>query len=252
MQVIGGSIMKRIMKGFALFSFFTILAIAGSAHAQLMIGAVDPLNGFPVSVADASGTQLTLCLDDPVNCDPGPGVSPFTKEIGFSEAAYYSAVARIRSGTGVKGTVEFSVMAGFAGEPEADGGQVVVNKKVIQFTGLPVSGKYRVLHPYGEDVYTVTVNQRTGTGSIMKTVKTIGTQADSFQGAGLGPVKFFLNQPSAPAGFIGTDLQEPVSGSPVRNFVRLIGPPGSNLGGKRAPNVLTQGLFDMEGKMLAQ
>jgi len=244
--------MNKIMKALAVFAFFAILGVTGNVHAQLTVGAVDPSNGFPMLIADPSGTALTICLDDPVNCDPGPGVSPFTKDIGFADAAYYSAVARVRSDTGVKGSVEFSVMAEFAGEPEVNGKQIVSNKKVIQFTGLPVSGVYRVVHPYGEDVFRVTVNPRTGTGSISRTVKANGTPADSFQGASLGPVTFFLHQANAPAGFIGTDVQRRVSGSPIRNFVRLIGPEGANLGGDTALNVLTQGLFDMEGKMFAQ
>ncbi|MEM5786067.1 MAG: hypothetical protein AAGU11_02040 [Syntrophobacteraceae bacterium] len=240
------------MNKFKKFSFFFIFlpillfGLAAEATAQLVAGPINPANGFPRTIQSPGLTPaappmvVRLCLVNAFcsNDPPIPG-NAFSERVGFGrEVFYWRATADI----GRVATLEMGVATRWAGGVVANRRQRVVNFIRVDLRNLPSGGTYRVLHPFGAETFNVVADAQ-GRFNV-----------DFIRSAGLGqpsPVTKFLKAANAPAGFLGdSNTPSRVTGSPIRrNFFRVIGPAGVDLGGTVQPNVVATSLFTVEGTL---
>lgn len=135
--------------------------------------AVNLANGFPLWYQDVvDGRKLQLCLDPQLTVAPGMVVNPceyeppvfgappsFPGNFG-AEALYWSAASLggYVSSNGAAGRALLVLALEAAGANEAalnDGNQAVFNRIRIRVS-VPVTGTYRVTHPFGSRDYVVT------------------------------------------------------------------------------------------------
>ncbi|MDH4874023.1 Ig-like domain-containing protein [Pseudomonas sp. BN515] len=251
----------------------------GATGAQAQLAAVDPgpytaaTGGFPLwyqdrADSDAAKLKLELCLSKAMSsrapgsymCTllPNPGIFDDTKPIAFpgnfpDESFWMLAEAEIDDpGNGIElETYVAGVEAAFAGEIPRQGDQQSFARIRIRVTA-PVTGTYRVIHPYGVETFNVTT---TGRRAINMT-RDIGIGAPGdFRGALAGNVGPYLVSRNGPyretdpqtgvvETFIGDpNLTEQVTGSPFgTNYVRIEGPGG---------RVAQTSLFSLSGKVLS-
>lgn len=225
-------------------------------------GPVDTANGFPRWFQDTTGVSLELCLPltqaelDGGHCLLLPGDPPVVPEVFpgqfFDEHFWWAANALMTTANAGKAILVLGLEAAFSANV-TPGGQIVFTRIRVRLQPVPLTGTYRFIHPYGEEVVEGTAGER-----IFFTDDVgIGAPGD-FAGAMQGRVGPFL-LPSATAG--GTEIPAipgpvpgklyiadparigPVTGSPLPDFLgndgllhnhnvfRIEGPVGSNLGG---------------------
>lgn len=136
--------------------------------------AISLANGFPIWYRDAGGTKLELCLDNRPAVVGAKTVLPcltsepfITSPISFpnnfgTEAQYWSASAFTTFTSTLNGQpagggsvlLETALEAGFLNLVPADGQQSVFARIRLRID-IPVTGTYRVTHPFGTRDYVV-------------------------------------------------------------------------------------------------
>lgn len=143
------------------------LGLASPAHAVLeRVGPVNPapsVGNFPAWYQDTSGLTLEFC--DPKNqaeLDGGwclllapdvtlPEVFPTNF---FDEHFYYSAGANMTAASNASPIIlVLALEAAFAVGPPVPGDQITFTRIRVKLTTAPVSGTYRFVHPYGEEIF---------------------------------------------------------------------------------------------------
>jgi hypothetical protein len=244
-----------------------------AAHAVLeRVGPVSnapSIGGYPAWYQDTTGLTLEFC--DPKNaaevaggyCLLLPPDVPTPPEVFptsfFDEHFYYAAGASLTAANAGKATLVLAVEGAFA-TTVAPGQQITFSRIRVKLTNVPVTGTYRFIHPYGEEIIECPGDFcRNGAGGVIFLTDDVGIDCppggpfNCALPSRLGP---FL-VPSATAG--GAELIAtagpsglyladparlgPVTGSALPNFIdstgasrnhnifRIEGPAGSNLGG---------------------
>ncbi|MEM5788109.1 MAG: hypothetical protein AAGU11_12385 [Syntrophobacteraceae bacterium] len=234
-----------------------VAGFAGIAEARLSTVSPTTANGFPLWYSDlpatnAAGTRLGLCVDATF-CDVSSAIAgnPLSERTGFGRKAWYwRAQTRITRGNQVIAEVKMGVEAGYVGGAVAAPRRMTNNFIIIELKNLPVDGNYTVIHPYGRNTFRVVAEPGGGNREVTF-INRVGGR--NFSLALNGPVGRYLKgvDPAPPLGFIGWhNTLQTVTGSPGgTNFVRIIGPPGANLGGTTRPNVVTQNQFFLSGQL---
>ena len=146
--------------------FLALVALVPSlATAALKdVGPVDPApgSGFPLWYRDARGVAVQLCRSTAPSPNPAAGGAPmcFPSEpnpAGYGgnfgdEQFYFMAAATVPGPTGLMW--EAALEATYGNGTPLRGDEVVFGRIRIRGT-VPVTGTYRILHPYGEDVIQV-------------------------------------------------------------------------------------------------
>lgn len=150
--------------------------VAGSvpaAHAILQrVGPVSnapSVGGFPAWYQDTTGLALEFC--DPKNqaeLDGGwclllPGDPPVVPEIFpdqfFDEHFWFAANATMPLGNGGSAGLVLAVEAAFATAVQP-GDQIAFSRIRMRLDPVPVTGTYRFIHPYGEEIFEAAVGER--------------------------------------------------------------------------------------------
>lgn len=137
-----------------------------SAHAVLeRVGptSITPsVGGFPAWYQDTSGLALEFC--GPLNqaeVDGGwclllPGDVPVVPEVFptayFDEHFWFAAGAAASPASGGRALLTLAVEAAFAVDAPRPGDQVAFSRIRVVLNPVPVTGTYRVIHPYGEEL----------------------------------------------------------------------------------------------------
>jgi len=244
------------------------VGIASPAHAELdRVGptSADPrVGGFPAWYQDKTGIAIEFCA--PINqaevdggyCNvvTGDVIPPEVFPTNFfDEHFYFAAGADLAPANGGRALLVLALESAFnAGV--APGEQIMFSRIRIRLDPVPMTGSYRIIHPYGEDVIDAVEGDR-----IFSTDDVgIGAQGD-FTGAihsRLGPFLMASNIPGGPelppiTGPVPGKLYiadpariGPVTGSALPSFIdstgasrnhnifRIEGPAGSALGGVNA------------------
>ncbi|HZW24324.1 MAG TPA: Ig-like domain-containing protein [Gallionella sp.] len=236
------------------------------------------IGGFPTWYQDTSGLTLEFC--DPKNplevaggwCLLLPANVPTVPEVFptsfFNEHFYHAANALMTAANGGKAVLVLALEGAFATGPAIPGDQITFARIRARLTNVPVSGTYRVIHPYGEELITAVAG-----GRIFYTQDVgIGAPGD-FSGAltsRLGPFLLPAATPGgvelpAVAGPAGLYIADPIRVGPVtgstlpdftdstgvlrnHNIFRIEGPAGSNLGGQGIDFIETTG-FSLMGRV---
>lgn len=147
--------MTRSRRG-ALLVGAMVLAVTAGAQAQIRVGPVDPVLGFPLWYEDSTGLRFELC-DDLTNCffDIPDPTQPLSVPDNFpDEAFYWAAEAHIDSGpadTGLKAILVMAREAAFFNGPAAAGEQIVFSRTrfYVDGTQAMIGNTYRITYPYG-------------------------------------------------------------------------------------------------------
>ncbi|AYH46111.1 Ig-like domain-containing protein [Azoarcus sp. DN11] len=142
------------------------LACSLSAHAVLeRVGptSIAPaIGGFPAWYQDTTGLTLEFC--DPQNATELSGgwcrllaadvpTLPEAFPNAFApEHFYFSGDAGVKLANGGAGSLILGLEAGFAGGAPAPGEHIAFARIRVKITSLPMTGKYRIIHPYGEEL----------------------------------------------------------------------------------------------------
>jgi hypothetical protein len=236
------------------------------------------IGGFPSWYQDTSGLTLEFC--DPKNqleLDGGwclllPADVPLIPEVFptsfFDEHFYFDGTALMTAANGGKATLVLALESAFAVGPAVPGDQITFARIRVRLTDVPVSGTYRIIHPYGEEL----VNAVAGDRIFYTEDIGIGAAGD-FSGAltsRLGPFLLPAATPggaelapvAGPSGLYIADPARvgPVTGSTLPNFTdssgasrnhnifRIEGPAGSGLGGPGINFIETTG-FSLMGRV---
>jgi hypothetical protein len=224
----------------SLGAFFMALAlIAGFAgfgvRAQTGQGQVGPINpdtGFPFWYQDANGLRLELCLDNnPICLSTLPDqsrpalVAAQEADSNFpDEAFWWTGGAQLAADNGVVGELVLASEAAFVNGVK-QGEQISFGRIRIRIDHLEDGATYRIVHPYGADVFdNVTAGERGinftedigidqfPQGFLNSRIKpfltwdTFGIPAEQIPAGDIAP----------PAGFIGDPtVEHKVKGSPI-------------------------------------
>ncbi|MBS1136235.1 MAG: hypothetical protein H6R11_189 [Proteobacteria bacterium] len=135
-----------------------------SAHAVLeRVGPVSlapSVGGFPAWYQDTMGLALEFC--DPKNQSevdggwclllPGDVVAPEVFPTNFfDEHFYFAASAAAPTANGSRALLVLAEEAAFAVGPARPGDQITFQRIRMVLNPVPVTGSYRIIHPYGED-----------------------------------------------------------------------------------------------------
>lgn len=239
---------------------------AGAAHAVLeRVGptSVAPsIGGFPAWYQDTTGLALEFC--DPKNqaeLDGGwclllPGDVAAVPEVFpgnfFDEHFWFAAGAGMDPASGGKALLTLAVEAAFAADV-VPGGQVAFSRIRVVLNPVPVTGTYRIIHPYGEETVHAVAGERIFITDDVG-INCPPGQFDCATQSRLGPFLLPANSPGggelpAVAGPVSGKLYiadpariGPVTGSALPDFTdstgavrnhnifRIEGPAGSRLG----------------------
>jgi hypothetical protein len=230
----------------------------GGSH-LVEVGPVHPAHGFPTWYKDANGLSVELCLEarNPL-CGFAPGDvpnpdAPLTVPGNFPDEAFWmSATATMDTRGGGRATLTLALEAAFGNGPVAVGDQISFGRVRIRVDNLQPGATYRVIHPYGVDVFT---GVEGGTRGINFT-EDIGSGdfADALESR-VGPFLTWAPPSSAPPGFLGDpNVPHVITGSPFgTNVFRIEGPdigaPGSPfLCNPPATDCIQTDLFSLLGK----
>lgn len=231
--------------------------MAGAA----VVGPVDPVTKFPVYYQDDKGMYVAGPppagdgLKAPTNIF-GPVIAgnPLSASTGFGSEYFYwlakvdSRTFRTRSG---KAEVTFGLMANYAGGTPQAGQQAVFSRIRLQAV-LPAPGAYTLDHPYGTESFNVTADDVSQKKPI-NFIRDLGAAGDfnAVIAQGGGVLKGFLvanTIAASPDEWLGDGVTvSTVTGSPLRNFVRLTGPPGTRLNPVTNANFIQTDLFIVSG-----
>ena len=216
------------------------LAAAAAANADLArVGPINTVNGYPKWYQDQGGQVLDLCM--PNMTDPG-GLQftacllelppPYNFPTNFpDESFYFRAVSEpLAVGTGgQRAVLVLALEAAFASGAPAVGQQVVFTR--IRVTaGVPFDGDYKVVHPYGEEMFFGVVSNG-GNRDIVFT-EDVGVTPGDFKQALNSRVGPFLRKADGTfvtlngATFLSDGVAlETVTGSPYgTNYFEICGP----------------------------
>jgi hypothetical protein len=261
----------------AVMSMFVLSVAAVAAHAALArVGPVSnasSIGGFPSWYQDTTGLALEFC--DPKNaseveggwCLLLPPDVPATPEVFptsfFDEHFWFAAGAGMDTPGGGRALLVLAVEAAFATAVQP-GDQVAFSRIRVVLNPVPVTGTYRIIHPYGEEIVDavaggrifitddIGINCPTGVfdcalqsrlgpyllpsatpgGAEMPALTALNPTPDiapAHFGGVFGPTPY----PGTGKAYIADPARiGPVTGSPVgQNYFRIEGPAGSNLGG---------------------
>lgn len=256
--------------------FFMFAAYCTTAQAALKaVGPLDPVNGFPTWYQDANNVGLVPCLSltllpsgnqgcvlpaQPPFYDPGialsfPGNYPFEVFYFIADSNATTMIPAPAAGSPVSTFVYRAALeATFGTATPAAGGQIVFSRIRMRMDA-PVAGTYTITHPFGTETFSVVTP---GIKAINMTRDLGLTPFPNGPLTGdLGP--WLVRQSVAPVypltlatgeTFIGDfNVPGPVTGSPTgNNFIRIVGPVGSNLDGL-GNNTFTTTNFAVAGKV---
>jgi hypothetical protein len=239
---------------------------AGTANAELLrVGPTSAINGYPQWYQDKSGLALEFCA--PTNAAElagghcllltGDTVAPevFPDPTRFAdEHFFYAADAGMTAANGGKVLLVLAVEGAFANGAVVSGDQQVFSRIRLRLNDVPMTGTYRFIHPYGEEVLEGVAGERIFATNDVG-IECPPGQFDCAMRSRLGP---FLLPSAVPGGAEQPAVAGPVPGKlyiadpgrsgPVtgstlppftdsqgnvrdHNIFRVEGPPGSNLGG---------------------
>jgi Big-like domain-containing protein len=232
------------------------LTPAPAAAALLDKGPADPQLLFPRWYRDLNGTAVGLCKSQVASPNPAASLSPMCfllapDPAGFPgnlgpELFYNDLTVDIGTGAAAGGSSTFALRYVAALEATYLPGPTPVHRQEAVFArvrivlNVQVPGTYRVTHPFGSEVFPDV--QATGARAVFFTVDVpLGAPGD-FAAALGGPIGPFIQWDVVNAGetlsvgaeqFLGDpNYPHTFTGSPFgTNFVRVDGPPGSNLDG---------------------
>lgn len=233
-----------------------LLAAALPAHAVLLDhGPSDPTLLFPQWYRDLNSVPLGLCLSQNPSPNPLAGLKPMCFPLapdpaGFPgnlgpEVFYNNISQKITAPNGFKLTYVAGLEASYLPAGLPIHGTESVFARVRAFITPPVSGTYTVTHPFGVEVFP----DLTG-GQILRFTADVGLTIGDFNAALAGrigpwaqwdvvnPGESLTN--SAGEQFVGdANFAHTFTGSPFgTNYIRVDGPPGSNLDGLGNPFVI--------------
>lgn len=236
---------------------------ASSADAALeRVGPVSTapsVGGYPAWYQDTTGLTLEFC--DPRNQAevdggwclllPGDVVVPevFPSNF-FDEHFYYAATATAAAANGARALLVMATEAAFATGPAIPGDQVVFSRIRIVLSPAPVTGTYRFIHPYGEDVVDAVAGERifltqdVGIGAPGDFTGALNSRLGPFllpatipggaeQPAVAGPAGLYIADPARIGPVTGSalpDFTDSTGALRNHNIFRIEGPAGSNLG----------------------
>ncbi|MEW6657295.1 MAG: hypothetical protein AB1424_01415 [Thermodesulfobacteriota bacterium] len=223
-------------------TFVLICSLSGLSGAAV-VGPLDPVTNFPIYYKDDKGVSAAgpPPIGDghkaPTNIfTPVAAGNPVSASTGFGAEFFYwlakvdSRTFRTRSG---KVEISFGLVATYAGGTPQEGKQTVFSRVRFQAL-LPAPGTYILDHPYGTESFNVTAEDVSLKKPINIT-RDLGAAGDfnAVNAQGGGVLKGFLvaNTIAAnPDEWLGDGVTvSSVTGGPVRNFVKLIGPAGAKL-----------------------
>lgn len=273
-----------------------LLAVAVPAHATLQrVGPVSnapSIGGYPSWYQDHTGLTLEFC--DPKNaseveggwCLLLPPDVPTVPEVFpnpfFDEHFYFAANANLNLGNGGKALLVLAEEGAFATGPPAPGDQITFSRIRVKLTPVPVTGTYRFIHPYGEEIvdanagdvifitddigincppggpFDCSLQSRLGPfllpsatpgGPEMAALTALNPTPDTDPahfGGVFGPTPY----PGTGKAYIADPARiGPVTGSPLgQNFFRIEGPAGSNLDGA-GNNFIQTSDFSLMGRV---
>lgn len=260
------------------------LACSFSAHAVLeRVGpsSIAPtLGGFPAWYQDRTGLTLEFCdPQDAAELAGGwcrvlaadvPNLPESFPSSFAPEHFYFSADAGVRFANGGAGSLILGLEAGFAGGVPTSGDHVVFARIRVKIPNVPVTGKYRIIHPYGEEFLDGIAGDR-----IFFSDDVGFTCVEDFTCALASRMGHFLLPSATPGGaelpavsgpvpgkqYIADPLRQgPVTGSVLPDFVdssgalrnhnifRIEGPAGSNIGGPGIDYIETTD-FALQGRI---
>jgi hypothetical protein len=146
----------------------------GQAHAVLeRVGPADlsaSVGGFPAWYQDTTGLTMEFCdLKNQAELDgswclllPGdvPAVPEVFPDLYGDEHFYWAGVASAPTATGSRALLVLAQEAAFAVGPARPGDQVVFSRIRMVLNPVPVTGSYRIIHPYGEDTIDAVAGER--------------------------------------------------------------------------------------------
>jgi hypothetical protein len=233
-------LVKGRARGFSAAVIFTALVLVASfvsfsASAQTAQGQVGPINpdtGFPYWYQDANGLRLELCLDNNPLClttvpdQSRPAlVADAEADSNFpNEAFWWSGQSNLTGANGVTGELVLGSEAAFAARIQ-NGDQIAFGRIRIRIDNLVQGGTYRIVHPYGVDVFDNVSSGRRGinytedigiddfpNGILNSRIKPFLTW-DTY---GVPSTQIPAGDSAPPAGFIGDPtVNHKVKGSPI-------------------------------------
>ncbi|MFQ5634349.1 MAG: hypothetical protein ACE5G3_03325 [Gammaproteobacteria bacterium] len=147
-----------------------LLLLAGltGVQAEVRVGPIDPVNGYPLWYEDSTGLRLELCLDPALCFVPLPDPAlPVSFPGNFPDEAFYWSADALLSGPadpaiGINqpSSAKFGMAreAAFAAGPVVPGDQVVFSRIRFFIDGYPgmVGNTYLITHPYGTETFVST------------------------------------------------------------------------------------------------
>ncbi|MCX7084105.1 MAG: Ig-like domain-containing protein [Methylococcales bacterium] len=229
------------------------MCLTGVANAVLLDhGPADPLLTWPSWYRDNNGLALGLCQSASTMCLPTVAdVTGFAGNVG--PEMFYNAVQFKGLNTG--SDFQYNYLAGLeasylpVGKPVHGTEFVFARVRIsFNFTDSKKNGTYKVIHPFGVEVFenvqaTATTNVAGAKAATFYTVDVPLGPVMNFKGALTGPIGPFITWDNMPAnGFTGPIAGEKFVGDPTllhtftgspfnTNFLRIEGPVGSNLDG---------------------
>lgn len=239
----------------------SVALACAATSAQAVLERTGPLNdwGFPSWYQDGTGIALEYCnITSQVELDGGhclllpgdttlardtePGVEETANGTYFDEHFWWAGEASMDA-NGARALLVLAAEAAFAADP-APGGQIAFTRIRVRLDPVPVTGEYRFIHPYGEEVAYAEAGERI----FITDDVGINCPPGEFHCAGEGRVGPFLLASDTPGGaelppvgggapgklyIASPDRLGPVTGSPTgNNKFRIVGPEGSNLDGQ--------------------
>lgn len=215
-------------------------------------GPADPALGFPQWYRDTNGTAIGICRSQAQSPNPNAGLAPMCFPIEADPAGFpgnlgselfYNNLTVVTKNGGPTGGFSLRYVAALEatylplGVPVRGGETVFARIRVVMSTETP--GTYTVTHPFGVDVFP---DVGTGPRAVFFTVDIPVGPALDFDSALTGRVGPFIEWDIVNAGetltvgaeqFVGDpNYPHTYKGSPFgTNYVRVDGPPGSNLDG---------------------
>jgi hypothetical protein len=233
-----------------------IVTAAPAAAALLDKGPADPVLLFPRWYRDLNGTAVGLCRSQVRSPNAAAGLAPMCFPLaadpaGFAgnlggELFYNNLTVAIGKGAAAGGSASFALSYVAALEATYMPGPVPVHRQEAVFArirvvmNVQVPGTYTVTHPFGVEVFPDV--QAAGAHAVFFTVDVpVGAPGD-FAAALTGLVGPFIQWDVVRPGeslavgadqFLGDpNYEHTFTGSPFgTNFVRVDGPPGSNVDG---------------------
>jgi hypothetical protein len=224
---------------FSFAALFTALALVASfvgfsASAQTtgQVGPINPDTGFPYWYQDSKGLRLELCLDNNPLClttvpDQSRPALVAAQEADSNfpdEAFWWSGESQLTGANGVTGLLILASEAAFSARVQ-NGDQISFGRIRIRIDNLVQGGTYRIVHPYGVDVFD---NVSSGSRGINYTEDIgIGDFPNGFLNSRIKPFLTWdtygvpaANIPAGdsapPAGFVGDPtVNHKVKGSPI-------------------------------------